>query len=215
MTEYKKLDQQYQAMLRPAKERLLHRKAKDIAGKTGIEFDEKSSCFCFTSMGKPISVSYPEYNMNPIFNSWHHLVTLHYLDTADGTPFKSELMSFSSLAGSGSRGLLFNRQAEDIAGNFFGNKPAENVQKVCEELGAFFLKSNADLCAVFYYLPRYPVTLKLWFGDDEFKGSGRLLLDESALHYLSVEDAVTVGAYILEALVQRYNELFSYAPNLE
>jgi len=210
VTEDKKFDQQYKAMLRPAKERLLHRDARDIADKTGTEFDEKSSCFRFTSMGKPISVSYPEYDMNPIFDNWHHLVTLHYLDMADGTPSKSELMSFSSLAGSGSRGLLFNRQAEDTIGSFFGNKPAENVEKICEDLGASFMPSNADLCAVFHYLPRYPVTLKLWFGDDEFKGSGRLLLDESALHYLSVEDAVTVGSYILETLVLKYNDRSPY-----
>ena len=37
-------------------------------------------------------------------------------------------------------------------------------------------------------------------GDEEFPASGRLFLDESAAHYLTVEDAVTVGGLLLERL---------------
>ncbi len=50
------------------------------------------------------------------------------------------------------------------------------------------------------FLPRYPVTLQIWFADEEFAASGRLLLDESAGHYLGMEDAVTVGELLLELL---------------
>ena len=45
-----------------------------------------------------------------------------------------------------------------------------------------------------------PIWLRLWFGDEEFPASGRLFLDESAAHYLTVEDAVTVGGLLLERL---------------
>lgn len=46
----------------------------------------------------------------------------------------------------------------------------------------------------------YPVWLKVWFADEEFPASGRLLVDESAPSYLTIEDAVTVGALILDEL---------------
>ena len=44
------------------------------------------------------------------------------------------------------------------------------------------------------------MTLKLWLPDEEFPASGRLLLDESEDHYLTIEDAVTLGETILSSL---------------
>ena len=50
------------------------------------------------------------------------------------------------------------------------------------------------------FAPLYPRWLKVWVSDEEFPASGRLLLDESAPHYLTIEDAVTVGSLILDQL---------------
>ena len=55
--------------------------------------------------------------------------------------------------------------------------------------------------------PLYPMTLKLWFADEEMPGSGRLLLDKSASHYLSVEDAVTAGELLLQKLSAQYRAI--------
>ena len=55
------------------------------------------------------------------------------------------------------------------------------------------------LCAL-SFLPRCSLWLKVWFADDELPPSGRLLIDESAPHYLTIEDAVTAGSLILDAL---------------
>ena len=79
-------------------------------------------------------------------------------------------------------------------------REVEELRRRCLALGAELLPSNADLCARFPFLPRYPLWLRLWFGDEEFPASGRLFLDESAAHYLTVEDAVTVGGLLLERL---------------
>ena len=43
---------------------------------------------------------------------------------------------------------------------------------------------------------------RIWFADEEFPASGRLLLDESAPHYLTIEDAVTAASLILDRLTQ-------------
>ena len=93
---------------------------------------------------------------------------------------------------------------------YFGKKPLENLQAVCTALGAKLEDSNADLCAVLPFLPQYPVTWKLWLAEeeDEIDGSGRLFLDGSADHYLSIEDAVTVGTIILDRLQRQYEAMF-------
>ena len=49
-------------------------------------------------------------------------------------------------------------------------------------------------------LPRYPLLVNIWFEDEEFPASGKLLLEAAADHYLTVEDAVTVGTLVLELL---------------
>ena len=71
-----------------------------------------------------------------------------------------------------------------------------------------FTKSNADICAIFPFLPSYPVMLKIWFADDELEGSGKMLLNGQASHYLSTEDAVTAGSIILDFLIHQYELMF-------
>ena len=98
------------------------------------------------------------------------------------------------------RGGGLDRNAELIVRRDLGILPPEELERRCRSLGAEILPSNADFCARFDFAPRYPVWLKVWFADEEFPASGRLLLDESAPHYLTIEDAVTVGSLILDQL---------------
>lgn len=56
------------------------------------------------------------------------------------------------------------------------------------------------MCAIFPFLPHYPVWLKIWLADEEFDASGKLMISKSADHYLTVEDAVTVGEILLSLL---------------
>ena len=94
----------------------------------------------------------------------------------------------------------FDHQNERTISQTLANQPPEHLQEACEKLGAKIISSNADLCAVFPFLPLYPVTLKIWFADEDIAGTGRIFVDESADHHLSVEDAVTVGSLILEKI---------------
>ena len=81
-------------------------------------------------------------------------------------------------------------------------KPGSSNQSIFQ-----VTKSNELLCAVFPVLPRYPVTLKIWFADEEFPASGKLFLQDHADHYLSVEDAVTVGEILLQKLSEAFSSL--------
>ena len=71
----------------------------------------------------------------------------------------------------------------------------------CQCIGGKISDSNADLTVRFDFLPRYPLLLKLWFADEEFPASGKLLVEMSADHYLSIEDAVTAGQIVMESLL--------------
>lgn len=193
----------FQEMRKPALQRLQGKSAEEIAARTGISFDRKRQVFALSSLGADIQVSYPGYEIRPALDEWHQLLVLHYLDMADGTPLSGQLMAFGDLPGGMVRGGGFDRQSEGTLGTHLGNGPSERVERICRALGAVLIPSNADLCAVFSVFPRYPITLKLWFVDEDIPGSGRLFLDQSAGHYLTVEDAVTAGTLLLDALVAK------------
>ena len=90
----------------------------------------------------------------------------------------------------------------------------EQIKEVCRFLGADFRDSNADLCAVFPFLPRYPVAVKIWFADEEFPASGKMLVSASADHYLTVEDAVTAGEVMLGKLEEAWKGLHTAEKSL-
>ena len=174
--------------------------------RTGMPFDRQRQVFSLFSLGKDIEIDYCGWNICPDLDEWHQLLILHYLDMADGTPLSGQLMAFGDLANGMVRGGGFDRQSERDLGLRLGYAPQSQVEKVCRALGGVLMPSNADICAAFFLFPNYPITLKLWFADEDIPGSGRLFLDRSASHYLTVEDAVTAGSLLMEALFQKLDD---------
>lgn len=190
----------FQEMLRPARERLFHRRPEDIAEKTGAVFDGDALRVCV--LGRETFVSYPAFEPDPALDGWSALLLLHYLDLADGTPVCTGTVSFGGLREGLIRGTKFDRTAEEELGRFLDGMTPERVRAVCKELDATFTDARADLCAVFHVFPNYPLTVKFWWADDEFPASGKMLASASADHYLSIEDAVTAGEVLLNRLRQ-------------
>lgn len=185
-------------MLRVAKERLAAHDPHEIAQNACVKFT--GNAFQLMSLGKEISVSYPAFDITPELSQWHLLCLLHYLDIADGFPLSNIQMPFSRYRNGMVRGGGFDRDAEIIIRDKLGLMDEEQLIHRCRALGAKMLSSNADLCARFDFAPCYPLWLKIWFADEEFPASGRVFVSEAADHYLSIEDAVTVGLLLLDLI---------------
>ena len=191
-------NRQFEAMLAVAQERLAQHIPEDIAEKSGAQYADGS--FSLKTLGQTVAVQLSDCKIQPPLSKWHALTLLHYLDLADGAPLTGRTITFSQHKDGLVRGGGLDRNAELIVRRDLGILPPEELERRCRSLGAGLLSSNADFCARFDFAPRYPVWLKVWFADEEFPASGRLLLDESAPHYLTIEDAVTVGSLILDQL---------------
>ena len=170
---------QFESMLAVARARLARHAPEDIAEKAGVRYAD--GAFQVPTLGQTL---------------------LHLLDLADGTPLTGRTITLSQYKDGLVRGSGLDRNAELIVRRDLGVLPPEELTQRCKALGAELLPSNADFCARFDFAPRYPVWLKIWFADEEFPASGRLLLDESAPHYLTIEDAVTAASLILDRLTQ-------------
>ena len=197
----------FQEMLQAAVKRLQNRSGEDIAAKSGAVFHSSRNVLEVLSFYETIEIQLPEFRINSDMDEWHYLTLLHYLDMADGTEGSQKLITFGNLKDGLIRGTKFDRTAEQKLEKLLQDKDPEKIQKACKNLGAEFTETKADLCAVFPVLPRYPVTLKIWFADEEFPASGKIFLQDHADHYLSVEDAVTVGEILLQKLSEAFSSL--------
>ena len=197
----------FQEMLQAAVKRLQNRSGEEIAAKSGAVFHSSRNVLEVLSFYETIEIQLPEFYINSDIDEWHYLTLLHYLDMADGTEGSQKLITFGNLKDGLIRGTKFDRTAEQKLEKLLQDKDPEKIQKACTSLGAEFTETKADLCAVFPVLPRYPVTLKIWFADEEFPASGKIFLQDHADHYLSVEDAVTVGEILLQKLSEAFSSL--------
>ena len=188
-------------MMRAAQEWLAGRNPLDIAEKTGISYDEESAQFYFTSLGRKVGIHYPDYEIMPYVNEWQQLVILHYMKLADGTPLSGKWMSIGQVKDGLIRGGDFDRRCENVIRCRLSHISIKEFTEKCMDTGGRIMDSNADFTVRFDFLPYYPLLLKLWFADEEFPASGKLLLDASADHYLRIEDAVTAGQILMEKLV--------------
>lgn len=193
-------NQAFQQMLQPARERICRHVPEEIARKSGAVFHKEESFFELQSLGQILKITFPECVFEPQIDYWQQLVILHYLDLSDGTDVSPEMISFGELKDGLIRGTKFDRDKARELQIFLAGKTREQLCEICRGLGAQFIEERADLCAVFSFLPHYPIWLKIWFADEEFEASGKILLSKSAGHYLTIEDAVTVGEILMSRL---------------
>lgn len=190
----------YSNMLCAARSRLTGRNPHKLAKWANLSYSPQSACFQIPVLGKNCSLQWPSCSAEPECEEIVQLLMLHYLDLADGTPVQGKLISFGQLKDGMIRGDRFDRDSEERLRGLLSRMGEEELRRRCRNMGGCEYASNADFSAVLPFLPNYPVTLRVWFADEEFAASGRLFVDVSADHYLTVEDAVTVGELVLQRL---------------
>ena len=190
----------FSKMRTSAVQRLQNHLLNEIALKSGAIFHKEDTCLEIQSLNQRLKISIPECDFTPHIEEWHQLVILHYLDIADGVKVSKEQVSFGGLKDGLIRGTKFDQYMEKELGLFLADKTSEQILKICKSLGAEIVEDRSDLCAVFPFLPHYPIWLKIWFADEEFDASGKMLLSKNADHYLTIEDAVTAGDILLSRL---------------
>lgn len=184
-----------------------------MAKNSGTQFDIKKSQFTLQSLGQELSIKFPEgtvhFSSTDIAPLWSwRLIILNHLARADDTPLTGSLITFRQTES----GNLFNPAFEKMSlvplVNKIANQPIEKIKEACLALGAN-LQEGADLCARFVFLPRFPVTLKIWLLDDEMGGSANMLFNASANHYLHTEDIAVTASLIADFLIKQYEFMFS------
>ncbi len=187
-------------MTRDAIEMLGKKEPGEIEALTGIPYDAKRQVFQVVSLGKTYTFHYPEYSCEEEIETWQYLTVLHYMNLGDGTPVAFEPITFSQMPAGMIRGTKFDQTVAEALKTYVSKHTETEVREAFESMGGEVLDGRADLSVRLWYLPRVPITVNIWFADEEFPPSVRMLADKSIEHYFSIEDAVTVGECILRML---------------
>ena len=126
---------------------------------------------------------------------WLHVLLLHYLIQADGTPVADEWIVYRQLPGAG----FFERRFVDMAINpltkAFGND-IEGFKRGGLALGGTPITRTGDAAFRFLALPKIPMACILYLGDEEVQPFVNVLFDASASAYLPTEDLSLLGTYL-------------------
>jgi len=129
-----------------------------------------------------------------------HIVLLHYLLTADGTPMSGEWVSFRNLPGGLGYYAAFQGRASLRLRDAFG-RDAHAFEIAAQALGGERL-SFGDASFMFRVLPRVWMAVVLYLADDEFPAEANVLFDASTEHYLPTEDAAVLGGLLAGRLIR-------------
>jgi len=127
------------------------------------------------------------------------VLLLHYLITATGVPVADEWITFREVPAGAFYYPSFVKRAIAPLVRSFGKKP-ELFEKTAGRIGQL-VTFPGDKGAKILALPRVPVVLALWRGDDEFPPEGNVYFDTSVSSYLSTEDiAYVAGATVYKVI---------------
>lgn len=125
---------------------------------------------------------------------------LHYLENASGVPLSGNWISFSEIPGGAFYEPVFAKRCQAVLVKAFG-RDLEGLRSwvsagEAEDLGL------GDAGLRLWALPRIPLGLLVWRGDEEFPAEGKVLFDSSVSQYLPVEDIVVLTETVVWKLVR-------------
>jgi hypothetical protein len=117
------------------------------------------------------------------------ILVLHYLLQATGAPLRGDWIAFRQLPGGEVYLEPFRKRTVDLLVRCFGRDPQRLLTAARalggEELGGYRVAVRP--------LPRVPLVLTLWPGDEEVPTGANVLYDASAPLYLPTEDLVVLA----------------------
>lgn len=178
-----------------------------LAAHTGASFEYgagKEANLVFHLLGEELQLHLPDYEIRRRSGQppaeLHQLLALYYFARADGAPVSGRWISFAELPDGRFYNPAFQSYTGAELGRAFGNDlpvlegAASQLHGVAQPLG--------DRAFAFDVLPRLPLLLVCWTGDEDFPPACRLLFDASAPHYLPTDGCAITGSLLTRRLLQ-------------
>ena len=158
---------------------------------------------------REVVISFPDFagkfaDSGKEINTFDLTMLAYYFDQSDGARMTGEWIAFNQIPG----GLFYAQAFQGYSGNelakTFGND-SEAFMNANEILGGrreFF----GNLAYSYQVLPRVPIMVVCWLGDDEFPPSYRILFDSNAQHHLVTDAYAILGSSLTRRLIKSKGE---------
>ncbi|HUV74091.1 MAG TPA: DUF3786 domain-containing protein [Anaerolineae bacterium] len=207
-TEKKWLDYSLPVMEEMRKE-LAATDAVVLAARTGTQFsksEEDRGRFILEYLGQPYHISYPEFEARDVEAVQEcapglRFLFLHYFRKADGSRLADRWIAYRELPD----GMFYFHAFQGYSGTrlvkAFENDLAR-FEEAASRAGGEAL-SHGDAGFMFRPLPRVPMAVLYWLGDDEFPPNANVLFDASAGHYLSTDGLAVLGSELCSKILRQ------------
>jgi len=148
--------------------------------------------------------SFPELNgidcKDEYLTDFQQALFLYYLATADGAPSTGKWVSFADLPAGRMYNAAFQGYSGDEITKAFG-LDLDGFKTACLKMDG----KPVDIGSasfIFQALPRVPLLLTYWLGDEDFPSSCKVLFDESAIHYLPIDACAILGSMLTGKIIR-------------
>ncbi len=179
-----------------------------LAARSGAQhkrLDKERGELRLTLWGQGYVVIYPDFiayegESGEICSSWRQALFLHYLRTADGKTLADRWVSLREIEGGQFYHQAFQGYSGDRVAKHFGND-IEGFRRAAERAGGE-RRALGDAAYSFLALPRVPLVVVYWQGDEEFSPTAQVLFDASAGHYLPVDALAVLGGELCGKIIK-------------
>jgi len=125
---------------------------------------------------------------------------LYYLRTADGTSLAGQWIGFQELPGGTFYSRAFQGYTGDRLVHHFGDD-LDSCRRAAERAdGSPLALSDAGFS--FLALPRVPLAIVYWLGEESIPTSAQVLFDQAASHYLPTDVLAVLGAQLIGGIIR-------------
>jgi hypothetical protein len=127
------------------------------------------------------------------------ILICHYLLHSSGEPLSNEFITFRQIPDGHFYFDAFQRRARDPFVATFG-RDTKLFRECAQMLGGRPIETG-DVGMSFQVLPRVPIQLVIWEGDDELPPDGTILFDSTIQRNLSAEDIAVLSGMLVYRLM--------------
>ena len=190
------------------RETLSNKNPLQMADQTGTIYtpvDDVSGEFSFLFWSLEVILKYPEFTgifagSGENLNNFDLTMLAYYFDVSDGAPIAGEWIAFNQIPGGMFYAQAFQGYTGEELAKVFGNDP-ESFIECNEKLGGrreFF----GNVAFSYQILPRVPIMVVCWLGDEDFPPSYRLLFDSNAHHHLVTDAYAILGSNLIRKVIK-------------
>ena len=177
-----------------------------LSGALFTEKEGESALISLRFLNRMINITWPHLLFSQDSNKElpikERIIILHYLNGVNREDLAGEWIAYQDIPSARFYLDAFNRRVKYPLVSAFGEQP-DDLFFFAEELYGATTASIGDASVLIQALPKIPVTLTIWKGDEEFPPDGAILFYSSIQHILSAEDISELASMIVYPLLAK------------